>query len=69
MPRAIAAAQQLAQLSPEAFATTKRQLRQEIRERLDRTGAAVDKAATEIWAAPQTLRNIGDYVARTLKKA
>lgn len=69
MPRAIAAAQQLAQLSPEAFATTKRQLRQEIRERLDRSGAAVDKAATEIWAAPQTLRHIGDYVARTLKKA
>jgi enoyl-CoA hydratase len=69
MPRAIAAAQQLAQLSSVAFAETKRQLRQEIRERLDRSGAAADKLATEIWAAPETLRSIGDYVARTLKKA
>lgn len=69
MPRAIAAAQQLAQLSPVAFAQTKKQLRQEIRERLDRRGAAADKLATEIWVAPETLRHIGEYVARTLKKA
>ncbi len=69
MPRAIAAAQQLAQLSPVAFAQTKKQLRQEIRERLDRRGAAADKLATEIWVAPETLRYIGEYVARTLKKA
>ncbi len=69
MPRALAAARQLAQLSPVAFAETKKQLRQEIRERLDRNGAASDQLATEIWTAPETLRNIGDYVARTLKKA
>ena len=69
MPRAMAAAQALAQLSPVAFAETKRQLRQEIRERLDRHGAESDKLATEIWASPETLRHIGNYVVRTLKKA
>jgi len=69
MARAMAAAQKLAQLSPAAFSQTKMQLRQEISERLKRSGAATDKIATEIWAAPQTLRYIGDYVARTLKKA
>jgi hypothetical protein len=45
------------------------QLRQEIGERLKRSAAATDKIATEIWAAPQTLHYIGEYVARTLKKA
>jgi enoyl-CoA hydratase len=69
MPRAMAAARKLAELSPVAFSQTKMQLRQEISERLERSGAATDKIVTEIWAAPQTLRYIGEYVASTLKKA
>ena len=69
MAQAMAAAQKLAQLSPAAFSQTKMQLRQEIGERLKRSAAATDKIATEIWAAPQTLHYIGEYVARTLKKA
>jgi enoyl-CoA hydratase len=69
MSRAMAAAQELAQLSPAAFAQTKEQLRRDIRERLERDGAAADNIATEIWAAPETLRHIRDYVERTLKKA
>ena len=69
MPRAMAAARQLAQLSPRAFAQTKQQLRREIRERLKEGGAAADKIAGELWAAPETLAYIRDYVARTLKKA
>ena len=69
MPSAIAAAEQLASLSPAAFAQTKAQLRAEARERVERTGAAIDKIATEIWAAEPTLRYIRDYVASTLKKA
>jgi enoyl-CoA hydratase len=68
MPRAIAAAQQLAQLAPAAFAQTKAQFRAEINERLERSRAATDKAVGEIWTARDTLRHIGDYVARTLKK-
>jgi enoyl-CoA hydratase len=69
MPRAMAAAQALARLSPAAFIQTKEQLRRDIRERLERDGAAADKIATEIWAAPETLHYIRDYVERTLKKA
>jgi enoyl-CoA hydratase len=69
MPSAISAAEQFAALSPAAFAQTKAQLRAEARERVERTGAATDKIATEIWAAESTLRYIRDYVASTLKKA
>jgi enoyl-CoA hydratase len=68
MPRAITAARELGRLSPAAFAQTKQQLRQEIRERLKQGGAAADQLASDIWTAPETLRSIGDYVARTLKK-
>jgi hypothetical protein len=37
-------------------------------ERLERSGAAIDKIATEICAAAETLDRVRDYVARTLKK-
>ena len=69
MRSAISAAEQLAALSPAAFAQTKAQLRAEARERIERTGATTDKIATDIWAAEPTLRYIRDYVASTLKKA
>ena len=69
MRSAISAAEQLAALSPAAFAQTKAQLRAEARERLERTGAATDKIAADIWASESTLRYIRDYVAQTLKKA
>jgi enoyl-CoA hydratase len=69
MRSAISAAEQLAALSPAAFAQTKAQLRAEARERLERTGAATDKIATDIWGAEPTLRYIRDYVSSTLKKA
>jgi len=65
---AVAVAQELALLSPAAFAQTKMQLRQAVSERLTRSGLATDKAVTEIWTAPETQRRIRDYVARTLKK-
>jgi enoyl-CoA hydratase len=66
---AIAVAQELALLSPPAFVQTKMQIRQPVTERLQRDGAEIDKAVTEIWAAPATLAYIRDYVARTLKKS
>jgi enoyl-CoA hydratase len=68
MAQAMTAAQKLAQLSPAAFSQTKMQIRQEISDRLKRSGPATDKVATEIWAAPQTLHYVGEYVATTLKK-
>ena len=66
---AIAVAQELAMLSPPAFAQTKIQIRQAVAERLERSGQATDKIVTDIWCAPETLRFIRDYVARTLKKS
>jgi enoyl-CoA hydratase len=69
MEKAMAAARRLASLSPRAFAQTKTQMRQPVVERLERSGAASDKIAIEIWAADETLGHIRDYVARTLKKA
>jgi enoyl-CoA hydratase len=68
MANAMAAARRLAALSSFAFAQTKTQMRQPVVERLERSGAAIDKIATEIWAAAETLDRVRDYVARTLKK-
>jgi enoyl-CoA hydratase len=65
---AIAVAQELALLSPAAFAQTKMQIRQAVTERMTQSGEATDKAVTAIWTAPETLGHIRDYVARTLKK-
>ena len=65
---ALAVATELAELSPPAFAQTKRQLRQAVTERMAQSGAAIDKAVTDIWTAPETLGQIRDYVARTLNK-
>ena len=65
--RAHAAAQELARLSPKAFAQTKKQLRQEASERVKRSGAMTDQTVTDIWA--EALSYIRDYVARTLNKS
>ena len=69
MERSLAAARTLAALSPAAFAQTKKQIRQVASERYAQSGAATDTAVTEIWAAPESVARIRDYVARTLKKA
>jgi enoyl-CoA hydratase len=66
---ALAAAEQLAKLSASAFAQSKKQLRQPVVERIAQSGAATDKIVTDIWAAPETVGYIRDYVARTLKKS
>ena len=67
--RAVAVAQALAALSPEAFALSKRQTRQPSLERLERDGHRIDDDVTRIWCAYDTLDRIRDYVSRTLKKA
>ena len=66
---AFAIARELAALSPTAFAQNKLQIRQPVSERIAASGAATEKAVTEIWCAPQTLQYIRAYVARTLNKA
>jgi enoyl-CoA hydratase len=67
--RAMALAQRLTALSPEAFALTKRQLRQPADERMARDGAHIEAEASAIWTRPETLARVRDYVARTLKKS
>src|SRR5215510_3203643 len=69
MEDALAVAQELCLLSPAAFTQTKMQIRQPVAERVQATGKATDAAVTEIWAAPETLSRIRDYVARTLAKS
>jgi len=68
MNRAMAAAKASAALSSVAFAQTKRQIRQPVADKLARDGEATDKAVTDIWMGPEALRNVRDYVGRTLKK-
>ena len=68
LDRAVAAAETLAALGPEAFALTKRQTRQPVRERLDKDGPRFDPAVDAIWYAPETAARIRDYVTRTFKK-
>jgi enoyl-CoA hydratase len=65
---AFVVAQELAALSPAAFAQNKMQIRQVVSERMAASGAATEKTVTGIWCAPETLGHIRDYVARTLKK-
>jgi enoyl-CoA hydratase/carnithine racemase len=69
MDCAMVVAKQFAALSPAVFAQTKKQLRQEASERVERSRAATDKIVTDIWAASPTLDYVRAYVARTLKKA
>lgn len=63
---AMAVAEKLARLSPAAFKITKAQIRQPVADRMQRSGAAVDKIVTEIWE--EALGYVRDYVGRTLNK-
>jgi len=69
LDRAIGAAETLAALSPAAFALTKQQVRQPVKDALERHGPRVAAAAEGIWTAPETLDYVRGYVARTFKKA
>jgi enoyl-CoA hydratase len=68
LPRAIAAAEQLAAIDPATFALAKRQIRHPVRERLERDGPRFDPAVDAVWNAPETAARIRDYVTRTFKK-
>ena len=45
----------------------KKQLRQEVSERVERGGAMTDQTVTDIWT--EALGYVRDYVARTLNKS
>jgi enoyl-CoA hydratase/carnithine racemase len=65
---ALGVAQELALLSPLAFAQTKRQMRAGVAARYAQSGAVTDAAVTDIWCADETLSAIRAYVEWTLKK-
>jgi enoyl-CoA hydratase len=69
LDRAVQAAASLAALAPPAFQLTKAQIRRPAVERM-RVGAAEhDAAVREVWATPDTLTAIRDYVSRTFKRS
>jgi enoyl-CoA hydratase len=68
MDRAVVAAERLAALSPQAFALTKRQMRQTVAERVANNEGSHGGEIVEIWAAQATHDYIRAYVAKTLKK-
>lgn len=66
--RAVDAAESLAALRPEAFALTKRQIRQPALERLQQDGPRYGPEVDASWTAPETSATIRDYVTRTFRK-
>ena len=65
--RAMSVARQLTELSPAAFAQTKTQIRQPVAEQIEKFGLATDAIVSDIWAKPETLAYMRNYVVRTLK--
>ncbi len=65
--RARDAAQEMARLSLKAFRQAKQQLRQEVFERVERSGAMTDQTVTDIWS--DALGYVRDYITRTLNKS
>jgi len=67
LERAIAAAKALAALPAGAFTVTKAQIRRLALERIEQDAHASE--IERIWASPETLAHIRDYVARRLRKS
>jgi enoyl-CoA hydratase len=68
LDRAVAAARTLAALSPQAFAQTKRQVRQPVADALGRHGQRFDAESMDVWTSDETLRRIQDFVEKTIKR-
>jgi enoyl-CoA hydratase len=68
LTRAQELARQLALVPPPAFRLTKQALRAAALERIEKAGEVQDRAALEIWSAPETLAHIREFLRRTLGK-
>jgi enoyl-CoA hydratase len=68
LDRAIEVAEAFAALSPQAFTLSKQQIRQAVRDHLDKHGRKVDSATDGVWLADETQDRIRNYVTRTFKK-
>ena len=67
LTRAQELAVQLARVPPPTYRLTKESLRGAALKRIE-AGEAQDRAALEVWSAPQTLAHIREYLRRTLGK-
>lgn len=67
LDRALAVARSLAELPAQAYALTKRQLREPTIRRLREHGPAYDAEAQTLWASPQTIAGIRGYIEKTFK--
>ena len=65
---ALAVAEELATLSPKAFAMTKAQIRGPVAERLAVSGEEIDREAMALWSADDTLARVRAYVTQHLTK-
>jgi enoyl-CoA hydratase len=68
MPRALAIAEQMAELAPEGFALTKRQLRADTLRRMREQEAAQGQAVAQIWRSDAAHARIRDYLTDTVRK-
>jgi enoyl-CoA hydratase len=66
--RAQELARQMATIPPQVYRATKQSLRAETLERTDRADERADRAALDIWSAPETHAHIREYLRRTLGK-
>jgi enoyl-CoA hydratase len=67
LTRAEVIARELAAIDPRNFAITKRQIRSEALDRIEKLGAK-DSEALEMWSAPEVHEHIREYLGRTVHK-
>ena len=67
--RAVAAAAQMGRIPPAAFALSKRQLRRDALDAMDHGAETTDEDVHRIWADPQTLEGIRQFMAATMARA
>ena len=68
LDRAVERAEKLTTISPKVFEHTKRQIRQPVLERVRDGQSSFEPSVRDMWAAPETLEAIRNYVSQTLKK-
>src|SRR5262249_5150679 len=68
LSRAPELAKRRAAIPPRVYGITKRSLRAETLERIEKTKDLQDQAAAEIWAAPETHDRIREYLRKTVGK-
>ncbi len=69
LERAVAVARDLASMPPEAFAITKRQMREPASDRMKAGRLKHDPGILDVWKSPGTVEAVRDYVSRTFKRA